>query len=151
MHFLCNIYILSFSCCTVNWLRFFSKCTGENWQDNLSLRSSLFQKHVAQQPALQTSFERGKKKKKKILSLWQTVNVRFCWGCFVTILILSGRSGRVCFLWALYDGRCGMKLAHTDQWAQIRMEGRKKKGHKGRWKKRKNKYKKSGDKVSSAF
>lgn len=65
-----------------------------------------------------------KNKQKKPLSLKCSVNVWFSRGYLVTILIHCGRSGRVYFLWALYDGQRGVELAHTEQQTQIRMEGR---------------------------
>ncbi len=66
------------------------------------------------------------REEKKIFSHRHTVYVRFCRGCFVTVLIHSGRCGRVCLQWVLYDGRRGVTLAHTEPWARIRMGGRKK-------------------------
>lgn len=65
----------------------------KNWQDYLSLPHSAFWKHVAEQLASQTSFERREREKKKNSLPWHTVNMWFWGRCFVTIWSVVGGVG----------------------------------------------------------
>lgn len=120
-----DFYVIQFTMfhCLLIRIPFETKEKKKNWQDYLSLQHSAFRKHVAEQLASQTSFERREKKKKNPLP-WHTVNMWFWGRCFVTIWSVVGGVG--CALppgtvqWKVWGDTGAYRMRGTDK--DCRME-----------------------------